>query len=444
MADTEKEIHTEKSQETHHHSHHSHHHHHHHHHSHQRRSHHSNKTGSKNKFKRFLRKNKKRLSYIAVIVLLLLVLILLAALLDFKKGYNNSGKDTENVIITNNSIQIEIPFYTKNVSLVSPVVEEYLKSDSVSSADNFYEKYKKNGGRADIGEPLDFCYRIKGIPEGYSVNGSKILLSEKPSIENPVVYELEGSANQIYIYNLKTNTQYYYRVELTLSDGSVTSAQGAFKTADTPRMLKVDGIVNVRDIGGWKTKSGETVRQGLLFRGSELDGAVESKFYITKGGIKTLVNELKISTEMDLRPSSDNKEDIHPLGNNVRHIYYGVQMYTGSFENQGAAAIKKVFSDLAVSSNYPVYMHCTYGMDRTGTVCYLLGALLGVDKQDLMRDYQLSAFYYGETNDNQMNEFIAQLDTYSGNTLQEKTENYLLSIGVTQQEIESIRNIFLG
>ena len=88
-------------------------------------------------------------------------------------------------------------------------------------------------------------------------------------------------------------------------------------------------------------------------------------------------------------------------------------------------------------------MHCTYGRDRTGTICCLLEALLGVSEEDLWREYQLSALDEKYL-DSSFDRFMVALDNLEGDTLQQKTENYLLSIGVTAEEIASIREIFLG
>ena len=41
-------------------------------------------------------------------------------------------------------------------------------------------------------------------------------------------------------------------------------------------------------------------------------------------------------------------------------------------------------------------------------------------------------------------EFLERLNAYTGSTLQEKTENYMLSIGVTAEEISSIKAIMFG
>ena len=39
--------------------------------------------------------------------------------------------------------------------------------------------------------------------------------------------------------------------------------------------------------------------------------------------------------------------------------------------------------------------------------------------------------------------FVEQINTMKGNTVKEKVEGYLLSIGVTSEEIANIREIFL-
>jgi len=47
----------------------------------------------------------------------------------------------------------------------------------------------------------------------------------------------------------------------------------------------------------------------------------------------------------------------------------------------------------SVISGNPVYFHCTYGADRTGTVAYLLEALLGVPYENRAEDFELSTFW---------------------------------------------------
>ena len=120
-------------------------------------------------------------------------------------------------------------------------------------------------------------------------------------------------------------------------------------------------------------------------------------------------------------------------------------MYSSIIDSkENGESIRKVFSDLADESKYPVYLHCTYGLDRTGTVSYLLEALLGVDEATMMKEYQLSAFHHGSVASDEMNMFIGRLKGLPGATMKDKVEGYLLSIGVTETEIAGIRSIFLG
>ena len=86
----------------------------------------------------------------------------------------------------------------------------------------------------------------------------------------------------------------------------------------------------------------------------------------------------------------------------------------------------------------------------------MLLALLGVAKKDICIDYELSMFALASTSelrggDVTVLELLNQLATifhyisgnYSGKTLKDKTEAFLLDNGLTQEEINNIRNIML-
>ena len=104
-----------------------------------------------------------------------------------------------------------------------------------------------------------------------------------------------------------------------------------------------------------------------------------------------------------------------------------------------------------MKENYPIYMHCTGGADRTGTASFLLNALLGVSELECVQDYELTTFsIYNARNTKRgpyakyYQDFREKLDTYTGDTLQEKVETYLLEIGLTQTEIDNIQAIMCG
>ena len=421
-------------------SHHSHHHHHHHSHHHS-----SGKRRKNQKLNKFIKRNKFKIANVFIAVLFVGILVVLGVLIDTNKHLSDkdSTDTSSGEILTEDVIQIEIPLFDEDVLIVGPAVKAYADADSSIQAVSIYNDYIALG-QLDAGLPVTLYYNIKGMPAGCSVKGSKILVSENEDFSSSNVYSLSADETRADVYHLKTNTQYYYRIDISLSNGTQTSVSGSFKTADTPRFLSVDGVRNMRDIGGYKTVNGKTVRQGMLYRSTELDGKVEPKYAITPEGRDDMLSILGIRTDMDLRSAKDNPDGTDALGAGVKHNYYGAPMYGGAFTEEGKAAIRKVFADLADKNNYPVLMHCTHGMDRTGTVCYLLEAILGMSEEDMMKDYQFSSLCHGKLwGLNEMNEFIGRLKAYDGATMQEKAESYLISTGVTEAEIAAIREIFL-
>ena len=336
------------------------------------------------------------------------------------------------------SVVIELPAHTKAVCLIGKAAQDYLNAKNVTSVSDFLAPYF-NGKRLDVGVPVELSYVIRHLPKGVSVRDAIFQISTSDDFKQVIEYEAEPGAQFVRVYNLLAGVKYHYRVIITLSDGSSQTLKSSFQTAATPRLMNIDGIVNVRDIGGWKTADGKTVKQGLLYRGSELDGSVESGFKLTEKGKEQMRHLLGIRTDLDLRHDGEDS-----LGPDVEHIYYNAIQYEHAFTPVGKDAVRRLFADLADPGNYPAYLHCTYGADRTGTMCYLLLGLLGVDDADLMRDYELTALYYGYVSPELMDAFVQRIAELPGDTTQERVEHFLLSSGVTEQEIESIRQIFLG
>ncbi|MBQ7897568.1 MAG: tyrosine-protein phosphatase [Clostridia bacterium] len=256
------------------------------------------------------------------------------------------------------------------------------------------------------------------------------------------------------LYNLYKATDYYVKVTANLSDGTSFTALSSFKTTELgPRTIRLDGAYNVRDIGGYMTPNGRTM-QGLIYRGGQLNGTYNNgtvyNIELTESGKYVAEKLLKIKTDMDHRSKSENSvggitESPIP-GAELKFIPTGAYNISGNPENY-----RKVFSALADINNYPIYFHCQGGADRTGTVAYLLNALLGVGETDLRRDYEFTSFslYGWRAIDSQSYiakedyHFFDTLNSQKGDTLAEKTENWLLSIGVTEEEIKNIKSIML-
>ena len=363
---------------------------------------------------------------------------------------NNGGEASSDALIISESSEISMTEFSAPVSLLPWSVEEYLSADP----EQLVTRYLVGGDiRTDKGAPVTVEYSF-GRLDGRAVVEEKLELSSEPdfsSIEQTLYFA--SRRPQVEIYNLKTGATYYYRVVVELDNGETHIKTASFETKKSLRFISLDGACNVRDIGGWTTEDGKTIKQGLLYRGSEIDGGKNTghvDFCLTDKGIEQL-RALGIKTDFDLRSESTKVGEYSVLGQDVTRTFYNAPQYQSFFASNNKETVRKIFSDLAKPEAYPVYLHCTHGVDRAGSTALLIESLLGVSKVDLIRDYELSAFYYNyaqvnrniQTGGNVLT-MLERLEEFEGATLAEKTENFLLSVGVTSEEISSIRTIFLG
>ena len=256
-----------------------------------------------------------------------------------------------------------------------------------------------------------------------------------------------GSKNSVSLYNLLKGATYFVRVSAEDENGKEHVAETTFQTTNLgPRVLYVEGTYNVRDVGGYETSFGKTTLQGLIIRGDQLYPT------ITRNGIKTLEEDLGIKLEIDVRiPSQSEWTKSESIIPGAALKYCSLSGYSDCFSSS-RDGYKQVFQQLAKPENYPVYIHCTGGADRTGTVCFLLNALLGVDEATLIQDYEFTTFSdWGARNTqsgeyaNHWRPFYSTLTTqYEGDNLTENVESYLLKIGIKQSEIDTIRGIMFG
>ena len=331
---------------------------------------------------------------------------------------------------------IRLNIHEGPVSLLSQSARDYLAAENVPDVTAFLSHYWDWDFRADRGRPVELSYAIYSLPQGVEVKNAVLRLFVPDGSGTYTDYIPAKGSKKVSVYNLRTGTQYHYSGIFTLTDGSKITLSGSFKTAAGPRLMHIDGLVNVRDLGGWTTVEGKTVNQGLLYRGSEMDGLVESDFKLTPQGLEQM-KALGIKTDLDLRHEGENV-----LGG--KHILYNAIQYEYAFTDVGKDAVRRLFADLADPANYPAYLHCTYGADRTGTMCYLLLGLLGVSDADLKRDYELTALYYGCVSPAQMDPFVAKIAALPGENTRQRVEYFLENAGVTRDQMDSIRQIFLG
>lgn len=335
------------------------------------------------------------------------------------------------------------------ISVVSP---ENAKSFSIDNRKitDFYESYEPNlssdekfyGCDEYLTTPVTlkwtcdngWYYQVYLSDERHFVNSEKYLTTE----------------TSLTIDNIIPNREYYWKVKVTDNDGGQKfSNVYTFTPTAYVRTIDIDGVKNMRDVGGLVTTDGKTIQYGIMYRSAHFDSITE------KG--KEQIKRLGVKTDVDLRGESST---VSPLGENVRRLNYNAPYYVDEADGNGIQSglngaesyvkeFVKEFKACADPDNYPIGFHCSLGRDRTGTLAAMLYAVSGVSRYDIVKEYELSWLSTAAANNvsiqigaiNKLCDFIESKD---GETFKDKACNFLLSIGVTQAELNSVRDILTG
>lgn len=273
--------------------------------------------------------------------------------------------------------------------------------------------------------------------------------------------------------NLEIATRYYWKVVwrgrcgfgCKLKHGCKPSRKFAetpvseFVTEDlAPRWIELEGKVeNVRDLGGRIGLGGKRVRQGMVYRGQGLNGnsvtgEAQGRNRLTVEDVNYLTGTLGVKTDLDLRGEGE-VAGMHasPLGESVKFIWRSSSCYRGIFKENGRKSMAADFRVFCDRANYPVYVHCIGGADRTGSLAYVLNGVLGVSRQELETDWE-STFYPRIPDENKDPAFWCRVshltDGFSkygdaGTSWCDRIVLYLKDCGITDDEIAAFRKIML-
>ncbi|MBF6329763.1 tyrosine-protein phosphatase [Nocardia transvalensis] len=169
------------------------------------------------------------------------------------------------------------------------------------------------------------------------------------------------------------------------------------------RSLPLQGVLNARDLGGYRTTDGRVVRSGLVFRSGELSKATDADLAALSDRRVRYVDDLRMGIERAILPdrvpggATEHWDDIigqAPPQVMASTLAAGADLYrafiTAPGANQGFA---NVLHDIIDTDNGSVLFHCTAGKDRTGWMAAVLLTILGVDRQTVTYDYLLSNYY---------------------------------------------------
>lgn len=276
------------------------------------------------------------------------------------------------------------------------------------------------------------------------------------TIENAILYAVSVKSqtyyttkNSITLSNFIPNTKYEYSVYALCTDGSIVVVMaGVIVTTGSTRMLDIDGIQNVRDIGGYTGFNSKKVRYGLIYRGSAMDED-SSTGLITEAGKYEMVNRLGIKTDIDLRyGKTESALGVDFINTKSGYEDYPEVITNATQRNNFKSLLESIVAQLLASK--PIYIHCSGGCDRTGSLVFLLLGLLGVSESDLAKEYELSSFSTigkGRTRNStayKYKEMVDALKAYSGATFHDKFVSFATDCGVTYDTIARFRNMMLG
>ncbi|MFF1375371.1 tyrosine-protein phosphatase [Streptomyces sp. NPDC058308] len=197
--------------------------------------------------------------------------------------------------------------------------------------------------------------------------------------------------------------------------------QAAHHAADTVRHIPLQGAVNVRDVGGYRTYDGERVAYGRVFRADALGKLTDADLGTLAGlGLKKVI-DFRVAAEVQYdgadrlpagaspvsRPITDNglftqlltaigsKDPVKQeemLGNGRAAAFMREVYRTFVTDSVNRAQFAATLRDIA-DSRSPLLYHCTAGKDRTGWTTYLLLRLVGVPDRTAVGDYLASNTY---------------------------------------------------
>ena len=170
------------------------------------------------------------------------------------------------------------------------------------------------------------------------------------------------------------------------------------------RCLHWEGCVNVRDLGGLRTRDGRMTRQGAVVRSDHPANLTTAGWSaLAAHGIRTIISLRTHGQVENIPDTAPRPADLTSVCVEIEDItdteflqkwamsdlwctplYY--QDALVRWPERHAAAI----STIARAQPGGVLIHCKRGVDRTGIMTILLLALAGVTSDEIAADYELS------------------------------------------------------
>ncbi len=180
----------------------------------------------------------------------------------------------------------------------------------------------------------------------------------------------------------------------------------------TTRIPPLAGALNFRDLGGYFTQDGRSVRWRILYRSGTTHAlTAEDLQVISDSGIR-YAYDLRSNRERSKYPSRLTEianlryrfRDHEQLPGNLKQLLRSadgrpehsrrrmLSMYR-QLPYEFQAPLQSIFRHL-IDADLPLVFNCTAGKDRTGVAAALIFAALGVARDAILEDYLLTAEFF--------------------------------------------------
>ncbi len=249
------------------------------------------------------------------------------------------------------------------------------------------------------------------------------------------------------------------------TDAEQTTAAHNIVTMES-QSLGMTGISNARQLGGYITEDGMRIRDNILLRSGKLsDGTEEDILRLREVYNITEIIDLRTSAEISSAPDPDidgvdniqikilDESNAEDSSNSAAVAIYanmgedpamamlemyraGVltdDMYTGTFDSEVSLAGYREFLDILLSHEEGALLwHCTGGKDRAGMAAVITLTLLGVDKETILRDFELTNAF----NEAKINYMVAGATKHTDD--QAELDGVAALVGVSRRLMEKV------
>ena len=189
--------------------------------------------------------------------------------------------------------------------------------------------------------------------------------------------------------------------------------------------------------------------ENKLYRSSspvnpEINRNTQADAAAKEAGIKTFIN---LADNDEVMRGYEGFEESYYAAQSIIALNLGVDFSADDFKAGLADGVRFI-----AQNDAPFLVHCNEGKDRAGFVSAVLECLMGASADEITADYMVTFYnYYGVEAGTEQYDAIARaniqkslaaafgIDSITGADLAEEAQEYLLAIGVSEEEIAAVK-----